>query len=108
MNESSVALFDEISNRLPVLRRLTASKVSEEQANVIIPLLDYIRKVSMIDTESEEANRMNQNILSNQDVVGDIFDILSQKVEFGVLVSLLFGYYFGQINFLVLFLIGII
>ncbi|XP_075250138.1 inositol 1,4,5-trisphosphate-gated calcium channel ITPR2-like isoform X3 [Convolutriloba macropyga] len=87
VNESSVALFNEISDKLPILRRLTTSKLTDEQVGIILPLLDYIRDVSMIDRESQEAHRMNQNILYNQDVVGDIFDILNQKVETALLME---------------------
>ena len=76
-----------MSEKLPVLRRLTSSKLSDEQIQVILPIMDYFRQMCVIDEESGEPHRMNQNILYNQDVIGDIFDILNQKVEAAFVVS---------------------
>ena len=86
INESSISVFNEVSDKLPVMRRLATSKLTEEQLGIIVPILDYIREVCMIDTESEEAHRMNQNILYNQGVVGDLFDILNQKLDSATIV----------------------
>lgn len=81
VNERSCQVLKEVNQLLPVMRRLTASKMTNEQTNEMNVILKNLVKLCTLENESEEPHPMNQTILYNHGILSDIFGIFAQQID---------------------------
>lgn len=81
ITEKSLEAFNSLDKILPHLRRLASSKLSNQQAEELVSLLDQLILMCHLDGEPEEEHGMNQSILYNHGVIEDTFTILQQEID---------------------------
>ncbi|XP_062567417.1 inositol 1,4,5-trisphosphate receptor type 3-like isoform X1 [Saccostrea cucullata] len=81
ITEKSVAVFNELEDILPHLRRLASAKLSNKQAEELVTMLDKLILMCHLDKEPDEPHGMNQSILYNHGVIEDMFSILQQEID---------------------------
>ncbi|XP_077867819.1 inositol 1,4,5-trisphosphate-gated calcium channel ITPR2-like, partial [Saccoglossus kowalevskii] len=78
---TSVSVFRECENKMPVLRRLSATKMNTNQFKELEDILDTFTGFCSLEDEPEERHPMNQIILYNCGILSDIFEIFSQETN---------------------------
>nr|XP_022345635.1 inositol 1,4,5-trisphosphate receptor type 3-like isoform X6 [Crassostrea virginica] len=81
ITDKSVEAFNSLDELLPKLRRLASSKLSNQQAEELVTMLDQLILMCHLDGEPEEPHGMNQSILYNHGVIEDMFSILQQEID---------------------------
>ncbi|XP_077987360.1 inositol 1,4,5-trisphosphate-gated calcium channel ITPR1-like [Glandiceps talaboti] len=81
LTDKSVEVLKHCEEKLPILRRLSSTKMSSEQCKIMGDILDMMIGFCSLENEPEERHPMNQTILYNFGVLADIFDILSQEID---------------------------
>uniref|UniRef100_K1QLV5 Inositol 1,4,5-trisphosphate receptor n=1 Tax=Magallana gigas TaxID=29159 RepID=K1QLV5_MAGGI len=85
ITDKSVEAFNNLEKILPHLRRLASSKLSNQQGEELVSLLDQLILMCHLDGEPEEEHGMNQSILYNHGVIEDMFTILQQEIDIKLL-----------------------
>ncbi|XP_070538210.1 inositol 1,4,5-trisphosphate-gated calcium channel ITPR3-like [Ptychodera flava] len=81
LTEKSVTVFEDCESKLPIMRRLSETKMSDTQCETMGEILDMMIGFCSLENEPEERHPMNQTILYNFGILADIFDILSQEID---------------------------
>ncbi|XP_077862152.1 inositol 1,4,5-trisphosphate-gated calcium channel ITPR1-like [Saccoglossus kowalevskii] len=81
LTDTSVKVFKECEEKLPVLRRLSAIKMNREQCQTMGEILDFFISCCSLDGGPEEPHSMNQTIFYNSGVLDDMFDILANGLN---------------------------
>ncbi|CAD5113406.1 DgyrCDS2578 [Dimorphilus gyrociliatus] len=82
INDESSRVQKEIHKLLPIMNRLTTIKMSSEQIEQMIEILDEFRKFCSLENEPEEPHPMNQAILYNHSIISSCFAIFSLPLDF--------------------------
>ncbi|XP_053404110.1 inositol 1,4,5-trisphosphate receptor type 2-like isoform X2 [Mercenaria mercenaria] len=81
ITDGSVHVYKELEEKLPVLRRLSANKLGDSEANQLAEILEEFIHFCHLEGEEEEPHAMNQSILYNNGIIEDAFSILSQEID---------------------------
>ncbi|XP_048744986.2 inositol 1,4,5-trisphosphate receptor type 2-like isoform X4 [Ostrea edulis] len=81
ITDKSVEVFNALEKVLPNLRRLASSKLSNQQAEELVSILEDLILMCHLDKEPEEPHGMNQTILYNHGIIEDMFSILQQEID---------------------------
>ncbi|XP_070537450.1 LOW QUALITY PROTEIN: inositol 1,4,5-trisphosphate-gated calcium channel ITPR3-like [Ptychodera flava] len=81
LTDKSVEILRDCERKLPIMRRLSETKMSKEQCETMGEILDMMIGFCSLENEPEERHPMNQTILYNFGILADIFDILSQEID---------------------------
>ncbi|XP_065833160.1 inositol 1,4,5-trisphosphate-gated calcium channel ITPR1-like isoform X3 [Oscarella lobularis] len=87
VHPKSIEMFEYVEKTIGVLRRLAAAKMTPEQEIEMGEILDTYRRKCWIQDEHEnevefcDAHRINQTILYNFGILGDIFDIIEDEID---------------------------
>ncbi|KAH3742154.1 hypothetical protein DPMN_048890 [Dreissena polymorpha] len=81
INDSSVAVYNDLEEKLPQLRHLSSNKLGDHEASKLAQILDVLIHYCHLEGEEEEHHAMNQSILYNNGVLEDCFIILEQEID---------------------------
>ncbi|CAD5116200.1 DgyrCDS5116 [Dimorphilus gyrociliatus] len=82
LTADSVRVHRDFIDFLPMLRRLARAKISPQQVETTVAILDKLRKLCQVPYDINERHSINQNILLNHDILSIIFDTLnSQRID---------------------------
>lgn len=79
LTADSVRVHRDFIDFLPMLRRLARAKISPQQVETTVAILDKLRKLCQVPYDSNERHSINQNILLNHDILSIIFDTLNNQ-----------------------------
>ncbi|OWF52185.1 Inositol 1,4,5-trisphosphate receptor type 3 [Mizuhopecten yessoensis] len=81
ITDSSVAVYKDLENILPKMRRYSTAKLNDDQTLELCGILERLNKMCHLENEPEEPHGMNQSILYNHGVLEDAFTILTQEID---------------------------
>ncbi|EDV25315.1 uncharacterized protein TRIADDRAFT_55241 [Trichoplax adhaerens] len=81
IKDSSCEVFRHAQKAVPVIRRILATNMNNDQATTLGEILDTFTGFCSLENDPTERHSMNQTILYNFGILSDIFDILGQEFD---------------------------
>ncbi|XP_023930445.1 inositol 1,4,5-trisphosphate receptor type 3 [Lingula anatina] len=81
ITDNSVRVLRDLQSKLPLMRRLIHSKMNDAQIQTMCSILDQLKEYCCLPEDPAQPHGINQDILYNQAILEDMFDILAKEFD---------------------------